>query len=149
MIPSHQTHHSALLLFTVRTQKFDKSLEEQKQHCLRKKGKFSSQSAHSFDVGSNECVEPRLHVGSHSRAGQRQDFVFRAQIWSHFFKLVESSRCVLREKGCILCSQLLSKLFQSGEDFHFLLCVIVPRQLPHNDVPIHLHTHTHSQTGID
>lgn len=37
MIPSHQTHHSALLLFTVRTQKFDKSLEEQKQHCLRKK----------------------------------------------------------------------------------------------------------------
>lgn len=36
---------------------------------------------------------------------------------------------------------LLSELFQGCEDFHLLLRVHVPRQLPHHDVPIHLHTH--------
>lgn len=35
---------------------------------------------------------------------------------------------------------LLSELFQGCEDFHLLLRVHVPRQLPHHDVPIHLHT---------
>lgn len=37
MIPSHQTHYGTWLLFTVRTQKFYKNLEEQKQHCLKKR----------------------------------------------------------------------------------------------------------------
>lgn len=36
---------------------------------------------------------------------------------------------------------LLSELFQGCEDFHLLLRVHVPRQLPHHYVPVHLHTH--------
>lgn len=279
MTPWHQTHNSASLLFTVRTQKFDKSLEEQKHHCLRKKAN-SAASRHipltwvqmsvldhdytlvltpelaSARILSSEPEEKERQWGIVKWAGPNNwfcDFMLLlkmnlTQIWSHFFKLVECSRSVLREKGCILCSQLLhwtkvkmlhdsfcwrlswrtrnvycsinickvkfagkqqrnqlsmsqlsakchsgllvcwwvcyvteislsvcvcvresgaeqnwlqlihrryavsyrhllSKLFQSGEDFHFLLRVIVPRQLPHNDVPIHLRTH--GQTGID